>query len=275
MRRMTQAVMVAAVAAGLLAGPVAGSQSPSARPTAKPQVTITADVMHLDATTLMGTATGRVRITDGTTTATAARATVFHREGRGVLAGQARVAGPQGMLEGEEITVEYTTASITKIVATGQASLDVEGSLVSARVVTIVPSTDTVTAQRDVTFFTKPDIIARGTELVYQRSKGQVTLQGQARLQNRDGLIEGQRMEGFKRWERLVVTGDVHGVYRDIEVRSRAAEVLGAEKKAVFTGDVHLAQPGRRLTTEKVTVWYGSGRVVAEGQTWIRIEPTP
>jgi lipopolysaccharide export system protein LptA len=64
-------------------------------------------------------------------------------------------------------------------------------------------------------------------------------------------------------------------MYRDIDVRSHAAEVLGAEKRAVFTGDVHLTQRGRRLTTEKVTVWYGEGRVVAEGQTWIRVEPQP
>ncbi len=242
---------------------------------AGPQVTITADTMSLDATTRVATASGRVRISDGQTTATAARATLFHKEGRGVLVGGARVTGPQGVLVGEEITVEYTTAAITKISASGKASLESEGSRVRAQAVAIVPATDTVIAQRDVSFSTRPDIVARGMELIYQRSKGTATLSGQAYLQNHDGVLEGDRIEGFKSLERLVATGSVRGRYRDIEVRSRAAEVLGAEKKAVFTGDVYVIQPGRRLTTEKVTLWYGAGRVVAEGQTWIRIEPTP
>jgi len=270
--RIARALAAAGLTAALLCGPAIG---PAGAAAAATQVTITADTMSVDATTRVGTATGRVRITDGKTTATAARATLNHREGRGVLSGQARASGPQGVLEGDEITVEYTTAVITKITARGQANLEVEGSLVSAQIVTIVPATDTVTAQRDVTFFTQPDIVARGAQLVYQRSQGTATLEGRARLQNRDGFVEGDRIDGFKRWERLVVTGDVHGAYRDIEVRSRAAEVLATEKKAVFTGEVRLSQPGRRLTTEKVTVWYGAGRVVAEGQTWIRIEPIP
>lgn len=274
--RIAGALVAAALAGSLAAGSaVAFAIAAPATPPAVSQVAITADAMSIDAATRVATASGRVRITDGKTTATAARATLFQKEGRGVLVGEARVTGPQGVLEGEEIRVEYTTAAITKITASGNASLDVEGGLVSARIVTIVPSTDTVTAQRDVTFFSKPDIIAKGAELVYQRAKGIAMLQGQARLQNRDGVIEGDRLEGFKQWERLVATGGVHGVYRDIDVRSRAAEVLGAEKRAVFTGEVQLTQPGRRLTTEKVTVWYEAGRVVAEGQTWIRIEPTP
>ncbi len=259
-------IVVALLTAAGLAGAALAAGSP---------VTITADSMSLDATTRVATASGRVRISDGQTTATATRATLFHNEGRGVLVGGARVTGPQGVLEGEEITIEYTTVAITKIKANGKARLEVEGGRVMAQAVTIVPATDTVTAQRDVTFSTRPDIVARGGELVYQRSKGTATLVGQASLQSRDGVIEGDRIEGFKRLERLVATGSVRGRYRDIDVRSRAAEVLGAEKKAVFTGDVHLTQPGRRLTTEKVTVWYGEGRVVAEGQTWIRIEPTP
>ncbi len=246
-----------------------------AAPAATPQVTITADSMSLDATTRVAIATGHVRISDGQTTATAARATLFHKDGRGVLVGGARMTGPQGVLEGEEITVEYTTSAITKISASGKASLELEGGRVLAQAVTIVPATDTVIAQREVTFSTRPDIVARGGELVYRRSKGTATLSGQASLKNRDGMIEGDRIEAFKGLERLVATGSVRGTYRDIEVRSRAAEVLGGEKKAVFTGDVSLIQPGRRLTSERVTVWYGEGRVVAEGQTWIRIEPTP
>ncbi len=275
-RRITRSLTAAALAGSLLAAPASAVVlAAAAPPPPASQVTITADTMSIDAATRVATASGRVRVTDGKTTATATRATLFQKEGRGVLEGEALVRGSQGVLAGDQIVVEYTTAAITKITASGKASLDVEGALVTAQAVSIVPATDTVTAQRDVTFFAKPDIVARGAELVYQRSKGIATLQGQARLQNRDGVIEGDRLEVFKRPERLVATGSVHGVYRDIDVRSRTAEVLGAEKMAVFAGEVQLTQPGRRLTTEKATVWYAAGRVVAEGQTWIRIEPSP
>jgi lipopolysaccharide export system protein LptA len=236
---------------------------------------VTADELYADAPARVVTAAGRVRITDGTTTATAARATLYHREGRGVLTGKAKVVTPQGVLEGAEITVDYTTSAITRIVARGKASLDVENGLVSAAQVTIVPETDAVTAQGEVTFFTPPDLIATGARLVYRRTRGDVVLEGRARVQNRDGFVQCERIEAFGRWERVKATGGVHAVLRDIEVRSVAAEVFMGERKAVFGGEVKLTQPGRLLVTEKLTVWYAAGRFVAEGQTRARIETTP
>jgi lipopolysaccharide export system protein LptA len=264
-------------AVGLTAGllTAAGHAVVDAAAPAAQQLSVTADTMDIDAATRVLTATGHVRISDGRTTATAMRATLFQREGRGVLAGEARVRSPQGVLGGNEITVDYTTALITRITASGAASLDAEEVRITAQTIVIVPTTDTMTAHRDVTFSAKPDIVATGAELTYQRSMGVTTLQGQARLRSRDGVIESDRIESYRHPERLVATGNVHGVYRDIDVRSRAAEVLGAEKMAVFTGEVQLVQPGRRLTSEKVTVWYAARRVAAEGQTWMRIEPTP
>lgn len=267
------------LAAGLLAGSgaahaVAAPARP-AGPTPGTRVSISADELSIDAAARVARAVGHVRITDGVTTATSSRATLFQKEGRGMLTGQARVVGPSGVLEGDEITVEYTARAIRRVVARGTASLEVETSLVSAQAVTVVPSTDTVTAGPRVTVFTKPDLVATANRLTYRRSRGIAVLDGRARLQSSDGFIEGDRLESDRRWELLTVTGDVHGIFRDVEVRSRNAEVSGAEKKAIFTGDVRLAQPGRRLTTDKVTVWYASGRVVAEGQTWIRLEPQP
>ncbi|MGQ0568783.1 MAG: LptA/OstA family protein [Armatimonadota bacterium] len=267
------------LAAGLLAGSgaahAAAAPARPVGPTPGTRVSISADELSIDAASRVARATGHVRITDGVTTAMSSRATLFQKEGRGVLAGQARVVGPSGVLEGDEITVEYTARAIRRIVARGTASLEVETSLVSAQAVTLVPSTDTVTAEPRVTVFTKPDLVATGNRLTYRRSRGIAVLDGRARVQSSDGFIEGGRLESDRRWERLTVAGDVHGIFRDVEVRSRNAEVSGVEKKAVFTGDVRLAQPGRRLTTDKVTVWYASGRVVAEGQTWIRLEPQP
>lgn len=280
MRRAARAALVAAAwllawtAAGAAFGAPAPPPATPASPAAR-RVTIQADELQVDAVSRVATASGRVRITDGTTTATAARATLYHKEGRGTLAGQAKVVSAQGVLEGAEITIRYTASAITRIVARGQASLEVENGLVTAATVTIVPDADSVTAQGEVTFFTQPDVIATGARLAYQRTRGTAVLEGRARVQNRDGFVQGARIEGSRRWERVVVTGGVHAVFRDIEVRSTTAEVLGAERKAVFTGEVHLTQAGRRLTTGKLTVWYAAGRFVAEGPTRVRIESAP
>jgi lipopolysaccharide assembly outer membrane protein LptD (OstA) len=183
--------------------------------------------------------------------------------------------GPQGVLEGAAIDITYTGPAIARITARGEASLEVENSLVQAATIALVRSDDTIVAQQDVIFFAQPDLVARGARLVYRRARQVVTLEGQARVQNRDGLIEGDRIESHRREDRMMATGNVHGVYRDIQVRSQAAEVFGREKKAVFTGQVELTQPGRRLVTDQVTVWYETRQVVAEGQTRIRLEGQP
>ncbi|MBI3998244.1 MAG: hypothetical protein HY355_04360 [Armatimonadetes bacterium] len=265
------APVVLALALAIATGPPAvGAPSPVSR-----SVTVTADEITVDAVTQTALASGRVRLSDGVTTATAARATLFQREGRGVLTGDARVVGPQGILEGAEITVFYTASAITRIVARGQANLDVEAGLVSAPTIEITPATDTVTAAEGVTFFTQPDVVATGRRLTFQRARGTAVLEGGARLQNRDGFIEGQKIEGVQRWSRATVTGPVHATFRGIDVRSRTAEFDGVAKKIVFVGDVRMTQPGRVMDTEKVTVWYADGRIVAEGQTRVRLETPP
>jgi lipopolysaccharide export system protein LptA len=262
LRLLLTATTVAVVAAASAAGPAS-------------RVDITADELRLDAADRVATAAGRVRITDGVTTATAARATLFQREGRGVLTGDARVVAPEGTLTGQEITVMYTTAAITRVTAAGAASLRAEGTRIAASAITVAPSSDTLTASGRVGLTTPPGITAVGDRLTYRRVRGLLVMEGAVRMQNADGSVEGDRLEAFGRWDRAVVTGNVHGVFRDIEVRSRIAEVTSAEKKAVFIGDVRLTQPDRRMITERVTVWYAVGRVVAEGQTTIRLEPQP
>jgi lipopolysaccharide export system protein LptA len=236
---------------------------------------ISADVMAVDAATRIARASGRVRITDGRTLATAERATLFHNEGRGVLVGQARVKGPQGELEGREITISYTTKAITRIVARGTASLDAQGALTSANTITITPATEMLVAGRDVSVFVEPDIVGRGTRLTYERARQRVVLEGRARVQNRDGFLEADRLEGFQTTQYVIATGHVSGKFRDIEVRSAAAEIFHRERRAVFAGDVEFTQPGRRVGARRVTVWYETNRIVAEGQTSVRIEPQP
>ncbi len=253
-------------------GPVP-SATPAPRPS--PRLVVTADELRADAAARVVSAAGRVRITDGVTTATAERATLYYGEGRGVLTGQARVVAPQGVLEGAEITVLYTSAAIRHVVARGKASMDVEGGLVTAVQVSVVPEADTISAQGEVVIFTPPDIIATGARLVYRRARGEAVLEGRARVQTRDGFVQCERIEAFDRWKRVKASGGVHAILRDMEIHSAGAEVFLGEQRAVFEGDVRLVQAGRHLSAEKLTVWYAAGRFVAEGQIRARIEATP
>ncbi|MDR7544215.1 MAG: LptA/OstA family protein [Armatimonadota bacterium] len=267
----------AAVVATLawMATATAAAPAPPSAPARAARVEISADAVTVDAATRVVRATGRVAVSDGSTTASAGRATLYHREGRVVLSGDARVRAPQGDLEGQEITVLYTPARITLVVARGSATLDAEGVLTSARTITIDLQRDVLRAEPEVTLFTLPDVVARGSRLTYDRRRRLVVLEGRARVQNRDGFLEADRLEGDRRWEMAVATGGVRGAFRDIEVRSRSGEVFYGEKRAVFVGEVQLTQPGRRLTSDRITVWYGAGRIVAEGQTSVRLEPQP
>ncbi len=262
------------VAAGLMLACVAATPTAGApAPRAGAGLQITADEITVDAARRVATAVGQVRISDGRVTATSARATVHHAQGRGVLTGNARVVAPQGDLEGWEITVEFTAQTITRVTARGNASLDAEDTLTAAQTIVIVPADATLVAEGEVSVFAKPDIIATAPRLRYARGEGRIVLDGRARVRNRDGFVEADRLEGLRLSERVVATGGVHASFRDIEVRSRTAEVFAVERRAVFAGDVRLTQPGRRMVTERVTIWYDEGRVVAEGQTSIRLEP--
>jgi lipopolysaccharide export system protein LptA len=249
-------------------------QPVDAAPAAKRgSITITADEMDIDAASGRVTATGRVRVTDGSLTATGGRATLYQAERRAVLAEGAKVSGPQGTLQAAEIEVSYTTTEITRVVARGSAGLQIQAGRLSAPTLVILPAGRTITGEGGVTFSSPPDITATGSRLTYDWARATAVLEGGARVQNREGMISGDRIGADQRVQRATVTGSVHGRFRDIEVRSRTAEVFGQENKAVFLGDVRVTQPGRVLTTEKVTVWYSTRRIVAEGQTHVELEP--
>ncbi|MDR7536281.1 MAG: LptA/OstA family protein [Armatimonadota bacterium] len=268
-RRAAGAGLVALLA--LSGGAPAGS-APAA---AVRVVQITADEITVDATTGDGAASGRVRVTDGQTTATADRARLARREGQVVLTGAARVVAPQGALAAREITVTFTRQAITRLVARGQASLEAEEMRLQAPGITIVPAREEVAADGGVALAVPPDVTARGQRFAYQRVGGQMLLDGDVRVVTRDGVLEGTRLDGDRRLRRLQMQGPVRATYGEILVHSQAAAVDGQERVAVFTGQVRATQPGRWLTTDRLTVWYAQRRMRADGPTRIHVDPQP
>ncbi len=263
------------LAAGLL-GPRLGvaRAGPDPAPKRSP-ISITADALSIDTATRIVTATGNVRVTNGTMTASAGRATLYQAEGRAVLTDGPRVSGSQGVLEGAEVSILFSAKAVSQIVARGKARLEAKEGRLSAPTITLDPRTGAVSGKGGVSLLVPPDVVATGRDVLVERSRGFALLEGEARLQNKDGFVSGDRIEARERGQRATVTGSVLGRFRDIEVRSRTADVFGTDKKAVFAGEVEVTQPGRRMTTEKVTVWYEARRVVAEGQTRVRLEGQP
>lgn len=275
-RQVTGAGLVALLALSSGAPGAAGAPGGAAgRAPAVRIVEIAADAIAIDAATGDGEAWGRVRVTDGRATATAERARLVRREGQAVLTGAARVVAPQGALAAREITVTFTRQAITRVVARGQANLEAEEIRVQAPGITVVPAREEVTADGGVVLAVPPDVTARGRRFAYRRAQGQMTLEGDARIVTRDGVLEGTRLDGDRRLRRLQVGGPVRATYGEIQVHSQAAAVDGHEQVAVFTGEVRATQPGRRLATDRLTVWYAQRRMLAEGPTRIHVEPQP
>jgi lipopolysaccharide export system protein LptA len=262
-------VLATACALWLAAAPLGAVAAPA------PTISVTADAIDVDAGARVVTATGRVRITDGRTVATARRATLYQREGRAVLAGEARTAGPAGVMTGAEITIGYAGRAITRLAARGSANLALSGVAIAAEEIAVTLAEDVVTAAGGVRVASPPDTVATGDRLTYHRAREAAVLEGGARLEHRDGVVAGTRIDGTGRWQRVIVQGPVWSRFRNIEIRSRSAEIVRAEQKATFVGDVEITQAGRLLTTERATVWYGSGRIVAEGATRVRLETPP
>ncbi|HET8678877.1 MAG TPA: LptA/OstA family protein, partial [bacterium] len=161
----------AALADTALAGPAA----------AKTPIVITADALDFDARSSIVTATGRVRISDGKTTATGGRATLYQTEQRAVLADGPRITGPQGTLHATEIAVAFTARTITRVTARGEAQLESRVGRLSAPTIAITLTDQTVTAEGGVTVLAPPDARATGRRLTYAWTRGVAVLEGDAR----------------------------------------------------------------------------------------------
>ena len=97
-------------------------------------------------------------------------------------------------------------------------------------------------------------------------------LAGEAKVETRDGFIQGDTME-FSETERVAyVRGHVRSAFADTRITADAATLYGQERKAVFRDNVTVTRPGRTMHASLVTVFYTEKRIVAEGETNIRID---
>jgi len=238
-------------------------------------VTITAVQVTTEASGVV-IATGRVRITDGTTVAEAQRAVLDPRRRVAVLT-PGTVRGPQGTLTAQRITVHYTATRLTEMVARGAAALTSGETRIRADEIVARAATDQVTATGRVRATLPHAVTAEGTALTYSRGSGRVVLRGPVLVRHPEGTATARQAETEVKGDQVRLAGDVQMRVRDIRARADAATLIVPARRAVLTGHVRVEQAGRVLWGDRVTVDYVSGRVVAEGTLRLVIPdlPTP
>jgi lipopolysaccharide export system protein LptA len=234
-------------------------------------------------------ARGNVRITDGRNRVRADRALYAVRDRRIQLTGGVSVVSSDGTLEAQRAAILLTqNRRIETVEASGNAVLKTGSRVLRASRVSYTVGTEAVSASGNVSLSIPPDIVATGQDLVVRGLAGgggradgggqagaggragsggaTATLTGQAKVQNKDGFIQGDRIEFVEREEVAHARGNVTAVFQDTRIRSAEATFFGRERKAVFRHGVTVTRPGRTMKAEVVTVFYDDRRIVAEGE---------
>lgn len=219
-------------------------------------------------------ARGEVRITDGTHRVRADRAVYSVRERRIELAGNVIITSPEGTLEAARASILLTPGRrLDSVEAAGEVALKTRDRVLRASRVQYSVGGEALIASGSVSLSIPPDIIATGAQL--RAGRGTATLSGPARIQHRDGFLEGDRVEVVEQDQVAYVRGGVRSVIGETTVTAEAATLYARDRKAVFRDNVRLTSPGRTLQATQVTVFYDGRRIVAEGETTIRLEPEP
>lgn len=235
------------------------------------RVEISANRVEGDGSTGLLVAQENVQISDGLTVLTGARLVADLRTRRAVLT-DGRVRSRDWLLEASRIDIAFTPSRIARILARGNASLQMQSGVLFARTVEVRPQTGHLTASGEVRVFTPPDVVAFGSRLTYDRATGRLVLEGPVRLQTGQGAVRGAFLEALEGSQEITVRGGVRVDYLDVTGRAGIARVFGREQKAVLEGDVVVRRGREVLWADRVTIFYVARRVVAEGVRRLVIE---
>jgi len=216
-------------------------------------------------------ARGNVRISDGLTVLVGTQLVADLRDKRAVLTG-GRVRIRDGLLEASRIELTFTAFRITRIVARQNASFQTRRAILFAQTVEVWPQEGKLAASADVRVFTLPDVVAFGSRLTYDRTSRRLLLEGPVRVQTGQGAVRGTSLEALEGLEEITVRGDVRFDYLDITGRAQTAQVFARAQRAVLVGDVFVQRGRETLWAERVTIFYSTRRVVAEGVRRMVIE---
>lgn len=267
------AAMVLSVG-GFCAVPVWRVQAASAPPSALPfpelqgPLNVTADEVVIENTGTGLTARGHVRLTYKTGVATANVLRLRRANRTAELMGNVTFVDPQGKAAGDDITVTFTPANqVSTIVMAGNASAETKDYAIQADRIAADRGTGRLVADRHVTLFMAPDLIVNGDRLAYNQGAHYGIISGHVVASNRAGRVLGDWVEFYQKQEQATIHGPVTAEVYGATITSKIAHVDFAKSVAVFTGHTFVTRRQGTLTADRVTLYYSTRRLIAEGGT--------
>jgi lipopolysaccharide export system protein LptA len=230
-----------------------------------------ADAVTVRAGGMVIEARGAVRLTDGRIRAQAARARYSARARRVDLAGSVAVDAPEGAVRAERALLLLDAGGrVAAVEAAGHAVLTAGGRRVEADRLRYTVDGAGAAASGHVRLRLPPDLVASADRLTWRG--GTAVLSGGAKVETPQAAIEGETIEAVEAEQTAVVRGGVRATAGELRITASTATLHGRERRVVFRDDVLVVRAGRTLRARVVTVFLDERRLVAEGETTIRIE---
>ncbi len=251
-----------AFAAGGGAGPAAPSKS----------ISLVADDVSVssDGTTLV--ATGHVSVAYGSLRVTSDALRIHRPAGTATFTGHVSFTDERGRGSAQAATLVVANETrVIQAVLTGHASFETPSYAVLADRIVTDRQRNRLTAAGHVTVFSQPDLIVTGALVTYDEGPQYAVVRGEgavgATIQNRDGRIRGTWIEVSRATGLARVHGPVHAEIYDARLTGADATIDLDRSTAVITGDVTVSRRGGTLRADRLTVYYRTKRLVAEGTT--------
>ena len=278
---MRMPVVVLAALAGLCwaANPVgpapfqaSAASSVSATGTSRTPFSLAADDVSVTSDGTILVAKGHVAVAYGTLRATSDALRIHRPTGTATLTGHVSVTDERGRASAQAATLVVANETrVIRAVLTGHASLETRSYAVLADRIVSDRERNRLTATGGVTVFSQPDLIVTGAVATYDEGPQRAVVHGEggvrATIQNRDGRIRGTWIEVSRATGTARVHGPVDAEIYDATLTGGDATIDLDRGIAVITGDVTVSRRRGTLRADRLTVYYRTKRLVAEGTT--------
>jgi lipopolysaccharide assembly outer membrane protein LptD (OstA) len=251
-----------------LAEAASAPASPLPFPALQGPLNVTADEVVVDNSGAGLTARGHVRLTYAAGVATANVMYLRRAERTAELTGNVTMTDPQGKATGDDITVTFTAGNqVSKITMAGNASAETKEYALQADHIAADRAVGRLVANGRVTMFTAPDLIVNGDRAVYNQGAHYGVVSGHVVASNRAGRILGEWVEFFQQKQQAIVHGPVTAEVYGATITGSVAHVDFVKSSAIFTGHVLVTRRQGTLNADRVTIFYQTRRLIAEGAT--------
>ncbi len=270
-RLLLAAVLAAEVGLGLLAVPAgvgAAPQGPLGPLSLDKPLNLTADEVTVDNTGTGLVARGHVVVTYGPDRATADLLRLNRAARTAELTGHARITDPKARASGNTVFLYLTAGNqVTRVVTTGSASFESPEYSLAADRIDADRTTDRLAADGHVNAFAAPDMIVTGERATYDQRRKYGVVTGHPSASNKAGRLRGNWFELFRGANLAVVHGPVEAEVYGATITGAGATIDFTKSAAVFTGRVVVERRQGTLWADRVTIYYDTRRIMAEGET--------